>query len=142
MIQLIFLKNRQEKYNIKNFVISYCDLPIGRNTIHRIIKRYAKAAGVHSIQAKGLRHSHASYLINQFNADILVVSRRLGHSSPEITLKYYSHLWSRGDELIAKDMEGIIKFETQEQSQINMSKNQHYNNDTLPKTFQEKEMMI
>ncbi|MDU3212351.1 tyrosine-type recombinase/integrase [Anaerococcus sp.] len=135
-------KNRQEKYNIKNFVISYCDLPIGRNTIHRIIKRYAKAAGVHSIQAKGLRHSHASYLINQFNADILVVSRRLGHSSPEITLKYYSHLWSRGDELIAKDMEGIIKFETQEQSQINMSKNQHYNNDTLPKTFQEKEMMI
>lgn len=129
-------KAKQKKYGITNFVISYCDLPIGRNTIHRIIKRYAKAAGVHAIQAKGLRHSHASYLINHFNADILVVSRRLGHSSPEITLRYYSHLWSRGDELLAKEMEGNIEFDIGQETKIKMRNNQYYNNKTLPKPFQ------
>lgn len=62
------------------------------------------------IQGKGLRHSHVSYLINEFNADILVVSQRLGHSSPEITLRHYAHLWSRNDENIAKQMTGNINF--------------------------------
>lgn len=41
-------------------------------TIGRIIKRYSKLAGVTRIQAKGLRHSHASYLINEFNVSVLV----------------------------------------------------------------------
>lgn len=129
-------KDRQEKYCVNNFVISYCDIPIGRNTLHRIIKRYAKAAGVHSIQAKALRHSHASYLINHFNADILIVSQRLGHSSPEITLKYYSHLWSKGDTIIAEKMEGVIDINLNSKTQINMKNNQHYNSNSLPKSFQ------
>lgn len=30
--------------------------------------------------------------INEFNADVVVVSRRLGHSSPEITLKHDAYL--------------------------------------------------
>lgn len=129
-------KERQEKYYVNNFVISYCDIPIGRNTIHRIIKRYAKAAGVHPIQAKALRHSHASYLINHFNADILIVSQRLGHSSPEITLKYYSHLWSKGDSIIAEKMEGVIDINLNSKTQINMKNNQHYNSNSLPESFQ------
>lgn len=44
----------------------------------------------------------SSKLINEFNADVLVVSRRLGHSSPAITLKHYAHLWSRNDEHLQK----------------------------------------
>lgn len=54
------------------------------------------------VQGKGLRHSHVSCLINEFNADILVASKRLGHSNPEITLKHYTHLWGRNDEGIAE----------------------------------------
>lgn len=57
---------------------------------------------VPAIQGKGLKYFHVSYLINEFNADILVVSRRLNHSSPEITLKHYAHFWSRKDESIAE----------------------------------------
>ena len=61
------------------------------------------------ICGKALRHSHVSYLINEFNADVLMVSRRLGHSSPEITLKYYAHLWPRNDEWIVQQMAKNIK---------------------------------
>ncbi len=50
-----------------------------KSTIGRIIERYANFAGVHKIQAKGLRHSHASFLINEFNVSVLVLSKRMGH---------------------------------------------------------------
>ena len=42
-----------------------------------------------------LRHTHASALI-MAGIDVVSVSRRLGHSSPVITLKVYAHLF--GDE--------------------------------------------
>ncbi|WP_373280905.1 site-specific integrase [Leuconostoc pseudomesenteroides] len=110
VVELRKWKKVQAEHGIKNFVFSYTDLPMYRSTVQRIIKRYAKIANVPIIQGKGLRHSHVSYLINEFNADILVVSKRLGHSSPEITLKHYAHLWSRNDENIAEQMIGNIHF--------------------------------
>jgi len=76
------------------------------------------------IQAKGLRHSHVSYLINEFNADVLTVSRRLGHSGPEITLKYYAHLWSRNDEPLAEKMSGNLKIKFAKNSLVKFNGNQ------------------
>lgn len=108
----------QKSHGIDQFIFSYTDLPLFRSTVQRIIERYAKAANVPIIQGKGLRHSHVSYLINEFNADILVVSQRLGHSSPEITLKHYAHLWSRNDEGIAQQMTGNIQFSFAKKSNI------------------------
>ncbi|WP_337089439.1 tyrosine-type recombinase/integrase [Leuconostoc pseudomesenteroides] len=116
VVELTKWKKVQAEHGIKNFVFSYTDLPMYRSTVQRIIKRYAKIANVPIIQGKGLRHSHVSYLINEFNADILVVSKRLGHSSPEITLKHYAHLWSRNDENIAEQMSGNIHFKFAEKS--------------------------
>ncbi|WP_328517366.1 tyrosine-type recombinase/integrase [Virgibacillus pantothenticus] len=101
-------KQVQSEHGIDNFILSYTGLPVHRSTIHRIVQRYAKIAKVTVIQAKGLRHSHVSYLINEFNADVLVVSRRLGHSSPEITLKHYAHLWSRMMNHLLKKWQGIL----------------------------------
>jgi integrase len=43
-----------------------------------------------------LRHTHASALIAA-GADIVTISRRLGHSSPAITLRVYSHLFAHTD---------------------------------------------
>lgn len=94
--------------NKKDFVLSVDDLPMGKSTISRIISRYANKAGVHDIEAKGLRHSSVSYMINELNADILTISRRLGHSSPEITYRHYSHLYSGADRDIAEAMNGSI----------------------------------
>lgn len=117
-------KNKQTQHGIQNFIFSYTDLPLYRSTVQRIIERYAKLAHVPIIQGKGLRHSHVSYLINEFNADILVISKRLGHSSPEITLKHYAHLWSRNDELIAEQMAGNVQFTFATKSNVAFNGNQ------------------
>ncbi len=125
-------KRVQSDHGIEDFILSYTGLPVYRSTIPRIIARYAKVAKVPKIQAKGLRHSHVSYLINEFNADILVVSKRLGHSSPEITLKHYAHLWSRNDEPIAKQMTGNVKFVPAKKTMINFNGNQNVKGDLIP----------
>lgn len=101
-------KTAQKAHGVYNFVLSYDDRPVVKSTIGRIIKRHALSANVSPITPKGLRHSHVSYLINEFNADILTISQRLGHSSPDITLKYYSHIWNRNADNLVKQMAGNI----------------------------------
>lgn len=117
-------KQRQEKQHIAPFILSYSKTPLYRSTINRIIKRHADISGVPPIQAKGLRHSHASYLINEHNIDVLVISRRLGHSSPEITLKHYAHLWSRNDESVAQAIEDDIIIKHSIESKVKFKGNQ------------------
>lgn len=120
-------RNRQKKVGLgeeKDFIFTYDGLPMIKSTIGRIINRYAKLAGVKKIQAKGLRHSHASYLINEFNVSVLVLSQRMGHSSPEITLKHYAHMWSGADIEIVKKMKGNIKIKTADVTKIKFNGNQ------------------
>lgn len=107
-----------------DFVFSYDGFPMLKSTISRIIKRYARLANVKEIEAKGLRHSHASYLINEFNVSVLVLSQRMGHSSPEITLKHYSHMWNGADIGIAEIMAGNIEIKTAEETKIKFNGNQ------------------
>jgi integrase len=124
---LINWKYRQTEIGLgKNdgFIFSYDGFPMIKSTIGRILIRYAKLAGVKKIQAKGLRHSHASYLINEFNVSILVLSQRMGHSSPEITLKHYAHMWSSADVAIAKKMGGNLKLESASKTRISFNGNQ------------------
>lgn len=134
-------KNRQQTMGLGNensFIFSYDGLPMVKSTTARIIARYAKLAGIKKIQAKGLRHSHASYLINEFNVSVLVLSQRMGHSSPEITLKHYAHMWSGADVAIAEEMSGNINVQTAKQSKIqflgNQAVTQGIKNSAPPKT--------
>jgi integrase len=53
--------------------------------------------GLPHVTLHTLRHTHASQLITS-GMDILTVSRRLGHSSPAITLTVYGHLLSPKDD--------------------------------------------
>ena len=117
-------KQRQAKFGKMRFILSYDGNPMIKSTISRIIKRYAKLADVPIIQAKGLRHSHASYLINELNASVLIVSKRLGHSSPEITLKHYAHLWTGLDKEITNNMVGLIKFNHPKETSVDFYGNQ------------------
>ena len=122
-------KNRQE-YTLgkQNFIFTYDGCPLIKSTINRNIKRYSNLAKVTVIQPKGLRHSNVSYLINEFNANILTISKRLGHSSPEITLKHYAHLYPNGDRDLADKMTGRI--------QLTPAKNKgfHFNGNQAVKT--------
>ena len=66
-------------------------LPVSDQTLRRRFDSYAEKAGVKKIRIHDLRHSHASLLINK-GQNILIVSKRQGHSNITQTLNTYSHL--------------------------------------------------
>ena len=60
----------------------------------------ADALGMPEITFHGLRHTHASQLIDA-GVDIVTISKRLGHASPDVTLRVYAHLFQRDDDKAA-----------------------------------------
>lgn len=54
-------------------------------------------AGLKKIKIDDLRHSQASYLIEN-GANVVDVSQRLGHSDVNITLKVYTHLLKQSED--------------------------------------------
>ncbi|WP_336046929.1 site-specific integrase [Solibacillus ferritrahens] len=119
-------KRQQQLYDIK-MVLSYDGSPTWKSTIARIIKRHAKLAGVKSIQAKGLRHSHASFLINEYNVNPLIIKDRLGHEDIKTTLSTYSHLYPNVNFEIANNMAGSINY-TLSKNKTKFNGNQHFKN--------------
>jgi len=61
----------------------------------------ARALGTGDIPFHALRHTHASQLIDA-GIDIVTISRRLGHSSPTVTLGIYAHFFRQRDDKAAK----------------------------------------
>ena len=68
--------------------------------------KVAKAAKVEAT-LHSLRHTHASQLIAA-GVDIMVISRRLGHGSPTITLGVYGHLMPQADDRAALAIEAAM----------------------------------
>jgi integrase len=60
-----------------------------------------------AVTLHSLRHTHASMLIAN-GVDILTISRRLGHSSPTITLGVYGHLIHGTDDRAAQIMDAAF----------------------------------
>ncbi|MGL5915624.1 MAG: site-specific integrase, partial [Culicoidibacterales bacterium] len=119
-------KNRQLQATGLNveFILSYDSLPTIKSTINRIITRHAELAGVHRIQPKGLRHSHASFLINEYNVNPLIIKDRLGHEDIKTTLSTYSHLYPNINFEIANQISGTISYETANITQTKFNGNQ------------------
>lgn len=70
------------------------------NALVKTFKSRIKRTDLPEITIHDLRHSHASLLINM-GAPVVLVSDRLGHGNPSITLKTYTHLFpSRQKELV------------------------------------------
>lgn len=68
------------------------------NKINEVKRKPIKRIHVH-----GLRHSHASYLINH-NVNIVLISKRLGHKNTSITLDTYSHFYPLADDKMVEMM--------------------------------------
>lgn len=119
-------KARQMAFKRIDFVFSYDGRPTWKSTISRIIKRHAALAGVKPIQAKGLRHSHASFLINEYNANPLIIKDRLGHEDIKTTLSTYSHLYPNVNFEIANNMGGSINYQTASEKKTGFQGNQSY----------------
>jgi integrase len=60
----------------------------------------AAAIGVAGVTFHALRHTHASQLIDA-GIDVVKISKRLGHASPNITLQVYAHLFRRREDKAA-----------------------------------------
>lgn len=78
--------------------------PLSRSTITRVKDRAVLKANVKNIRIHDFRHSHASNLIAQ-GVNIVAVSKRLGHSDVNITLKVYTHLLSENDDFLIEYVE-------------------------------------
>jgi len=57
---------------------------------------FAESIDMPEVTFHALRHTHASQLIDQ-GVDIATISKRLGHSKPDITLRIYAHLFRKDD---------------------------------------------
>jgi hypothetical protein len=79
------LKTYRKKYwqaNIKNRVC----FGVSNSACNKLIKKLVGRP----VRNHSLRHTYASYLIFK-GIDIVTISKLLGHESPDITLKVYSH---------------------------------------------------
>lgn len=72
------------------------------------LKCLTKELNIKPITLHGLRHSHASILINN-GVDIAYVSERLGHSSVNVTQKVYFHFLNKTRENAEKKMLNVFK---------------------------------
>lgn len=101
-------KRQQEFSNEFEFVLSYDLTPNDAHFVRDMLTRYSKRAGVRRIQAKALRHSHASLLINEYNVTPLLIQKRLGHTDIRTTLGIYSHLYPNADEEITSQLKDLL----------------------------------
>jgi integrase len=70
-----------------------------RNVARPALHPALKNAGIEHLRWHDLRHTYASPLIAQ-GANIVYVSRQLGHGSSDITLRCYSHLFDRAEHAV------------------------------------------
>lgn len=97
---------------LKPYIYSACPFVFGGErslpitNIQRELERGIKESGVKKIRLHDLRHSHASFLIAA-GVPIIAVSKRLGHSSINITLDTYAHLLERTESEMVSTIDDI-----------------------------------
>ncbi len=64
----------------------------GRGLGAALVEAGVPGEGKHKVRFHDLRHTFASLLVAQ-GADIVFVSRQMGHANPSITLSVYAHLF-------------------------------------------------
>ena len=82
--------------------------PIPPNRLTRRWLDACKSLGLPRVSFHGLRHTHASALIAA-GLDVVAVSRRLGHASPNVTLSIYAHLFKKDDSGAAMAIEAALR---------------------------------
>jgi len=83
-------------------------VPIPPNNLSRDWWRFVKARKLPAVSFHALRHSHVSALVAA-KVDPLTISRRIGHSSPVVTLRVYAHLFQNTDAIAASAIEAALR---------------------------------
>jgi integrase len=84
--------------------------PLTASNIRRAFRKLLKASGLPKIRFHDLRHTAASLMLNH-GIPVLIVSKRLGHSKPSITLDVYGHLIPSKQEEAAQLMDDLMSDE-------------------------------
>ena len=75
--------------------------------LRRMYKNLLKDAGLPNIRFHDLRHTAATLMLNK-GIPVFIVSRRLGHAKPSITLDIYGHLIPGQQKIVASLMDEIL----------------------------------
>jgi integrase len=81
--------------------------PRNPNSVSSEWRRLLRLNKLPAVRFHSLRHTHASHLIAN-GMDVLTISRRLGHSSPTVTLNIYGHLFPDADDRAAKALDAAF----------------------------------
>lgn len=108
----ILFNNQQQYSNFnKNWFVLNEIVPLTRSSLYDENIRIAKRTGIRSIRIHDFRHSCSSLLINS-GANVVLVSRYLGHSSIKETLDTYSHFFGNQLDEIALKINNITNIKT------------------------------
>jgi integrase len=82
--------------------------PLSPDKVSRDWARVVVSRKLPPVSFHGLRHTHVSALIAA-GQNVYAVSKRIGHSDPALTLRTYSHLFSRKDDTAAAAIEAALR---------------------------------
>lgn len=81
--------------------------PFDRDNLRKCFRLILKDAGLPRIRFHDLRHTAATLMLNH-SIPVIVVSRRLGHARPSITLDIYGHLIPNKQKEVARLMDQLL----------------------------------
>ena len=110
---LDFKKKEERLYGFRNdWYIFGRTKPLPQTSIDRAKNNAISASHVKEIRIHDLRHSHATNLIGS-GVNVVAVSRRLGHSDTNTTMKTYVHLLHETElelvKLVEKSSQNLLK---------------------------------
>ena len=97
---------------VKDYITSYIEPPMypfaikTARGLNEKLERYCAKAEIDRISVHVLRHSHASLLIKE-GAAVNLISERLGHTTPSVTLRVYAHVYENQDSELACKLNDI-----------------------------------
>jgi integrase len=106
--QEIMISSAGENWHNLDLVFpSSVGTPMTASNIRRDFRKLLKASGLPKIRFHDLRHTAASLMLNH-GIPVLIVSKRLSHSKPSITIDIYGHLIPSRQEEAAQLMDNLM----------------------------------
>ena len=78
------------------------------DTISSWFQKFLKKNNLPPIRFHDLRHTGASLLLNIMDMPMRIVTGRLGHSDPTVTMRFYSHGYEQKDRAAAEGLDALL----------------------------------
>jgi site-specific recombinase XerD len=82
-----YLENRNAEPGVRHLCVNRDGRPLSTRSIQRLLRRYAKAAGLDNLTTQALRYVYAQKVYEK-SGDLETVARRLGHRHLATTIRY------------------------------------------------------